>query len=256
MRIGVIRNDLPGPIYLADLESKSQHNASVDPPGQTRAINRPDAALIAEYLASQGLVANASALITETVPVGGPLNVSAAKIKAVAGLATATNAQVRALQDFLAPHIADTHLAVQSFQVGNIAGFKDANYSCNGDLPQGAAIAVVQDDGVTPFVAPLPNITGVDLDDPSAGWVTVKGTGLGNAEYAATTVKITYVKTNKVFNVPQEMLVAKGGSVTATSIVIPANMVLPNGGTLPAIALGDKISVQHGTRASNTFTVV
>lgn len=255
MRIGVIRSDLPGPIYLADLESKSQHNASVDPPGQTRAIDRPDKAAIEAYLASEGLTVNAANLITATVPVGGPVDVSSTTIKAVSGLGSATASQVAALQDLLAPRIADTYLAVQSFQVGNIAGFRSADYSANGSVSPGAAIEVVQDDGVTPFAAALPTITAVDLDDPDTGWVTISGVGLGDPEYAQTTVKILYTRTNKVLNLTQEVLVARGGSVTSTAIIIPAGLVLPNGRALPAIAAGDMVSVLHGTRASDKFTV-
>jgi hypothetical protein len=41
MRLGVIRGDLPGPIFLSDLEPVSRYNPSVEPRGQERYVSRP-----------------------------------------------------------------------------------------------------------------------------------------------------------------------------------------------------------------------
>ena len=59
MRVGIIRGDLPGPLFLADLEPSQQTNYPVDPMGQTRYVGRPDlthvgAALAPAYAAIRG----------------------------------------------------------------------------------------------------------------------------------------------------------------------------------------------------------
>jgi hypothetical protein len=51
MRVGVIRGDLPGPIFLADLEPVSRYNPPTEPRGQERYISRPTTAEIEEALA-------------------------------------------------------------------------------------------------------------------------------------------------------------------------------------------------------------
>src|SRR5690349_7144758 len=119
MRVGIIRGDLPGPVFLADLEPTSQTNFPTEPPGQTRYVSRPSVAAITAYLAKQGLSASATALITATVPIGGPVDVSSSTITGVSGLGSATGTQVIALQDLLAPKFVETDVAIKSFQVGN-----------------------------------------------------------------------------------------------------------------------------------------
>lgn len=151
MRVGVIRGDLSGPIFLSDLEPTSQVNPTQDH-GQTRYITRPSVAAITAYLASQSLAASASGLITATVPVGGPVNVAAATIRAVAGLGGATDDQVTALQDLLAPRIIETLVAKASWEKGCIHGFRVAGFTPDPNrFATGAAIGVVEDDGSTPF---------------------------------------------------------------------------------------------------------
>ncbi len=51
MRLSVVRNNLPGPIFLADLETVSGRNASVDPEGQARYVSYPTLAGIEAVLA-------------------------------------------------------------------------------------------------------------------------------------------------------------------------------------------------------------
>jgi hypothetical protein len=52
MRIGVIRGDLPGPIFLADVETVSQYNPGLEPAGQTIYISRPTVAEVELALAN------------------------------------------------------------------------------------------------------------------------------------------------------------------------------------------------------------
>lgn len=151
MRVAVIRADLPGPIFLADLEPRSQSNLSLGH-GQTRYISRPDTTRIATYLTAQGLVASASALVTATVPVGGPVDVSSTTIKAVSGLSGATVTQVTALQDLLAPRLVETTVVRASWVSGNLKKLRNSTFNPDPNrLSASAAIIVVQDDGVTAY---------------------------------------------------------------------------------------------------------
>jgi hypothetical protein len=119
--------------------------------GQTRYLSRPDVAKIAAYLASQSLAASASALVAATVPVGGPVDVSSATITGVAGLGGASNTQVTALQDLLAPQFVETVVAKKSWEKGNLKKFRNSTFTPDPNrFVTGAAIVVVQDDGVTP----------------------------------------------------------------------------------------------------------
>jgi len=245
MRVAVIRGDLPGPIFIADLESTSQYNPSTEAPGQTRYLSRPSATAIAQYLTAQGLVASATTLITATVPVGGPVDVSSATIKGVSGLSGASAAQVTALQDLLAPQFYETQSAKESFQVGNLAKFRSSTFNPDPRripaFTNGAAISVVADDGVTAFAAALPNVTGAAF----AGALTVTGTGLGSAEVHASEVILSTPTAKKT--IKQSQIVAAGGSVSATSIVVPA-------GLLTGFAAGAKVRVRAGRQLSNEFT--
>lgn len=253
MRVAVIRGDLPGPIFLADLEPVANANFPVDPVGQTRYISRPNVTKIAAYLSAQSLAASASGLITATVPVGGPVDVSSATIKGVAGLGGATNAQVAALQDLLAPYFSETDVVIKSYQIGNLADLRSANFNPDSTrlpaLSNGAAIAVVQDDGSTAFsssaLAPVPNISGAAF---GGGNLTITGTGLGSSEQInSTKVKVVNLTTGVTIVVEQRAFVAAGGSVSATSVVVPTTK-------LPGMAAGAKVSLLYHTLASNVFT--
>lgn len=232
MRIAVIRGDLSKPIFLADLEPKSTANASVESPlGQNRYLSRPDATRIAAYLASQSLAASATALITATVPVGGPVDVSSATITGVSGLGSATVTQVTALQDLLAPRIVETDVAKKSFLFGNIFGYRSASFNPdarrNPPLSNGAAIAVVADDGSTPYTVATPNITTADKDTPGAGALRITGTGLAPYGMYETTVVLVGTGAKRL---TQAQILTAGGAITATQIDIPASV-------LPGIAL-------------------
>lgn len=257
MRVGIIRGDLPGPLFMADLEPTSQTNFPTEPVGQTRYIGRPDVTRIQEYLDGEGLATDAATLIMATLPVGGPLDVSPATIKGVAGLGAATDEQVTALQNLIAPQFVETDVAIKSFLVGNLSKFLSSSYvpdpSRMPAMTAGAAIEIVADDGVTPFTSPSTAISGAASDSPNAGDVTITGTGLGNSEHNATKVKFTDVSTGAVIVLDQAKLAATlsggtQGSVSATSIVVPASLI-------PNITAGDTVQVLYTSFASNIFTI-
>lgn len=247
MYVGVIRGDLPGPVFLADLEATSQTNFPTEPAGQARYISRPNLANITAYLAAQSLSASATALITATVPIGGPVNVASATIKAVAGLGAATVTQVTALQGMLAYHFTETDVDIKSFAVGNLQGLLKSTFSPDPNripaLAQGPAIGVVLDDGSTAFTFNAPHISGAVI---SGGILTITGTGLGNPEYFDST-KVHIIGG---FGLPSFLLEQRaithvaGGVISATSIVIPASLI-------PSAATGSTVQVRFTTLASN-----
>lgn len=258
MRIGVIRGDMPGPISLMDLESVSQFNPPTEPKGQERRFGRPDVANITSVLASLGLSANVANLITATLPVGGPLDVSTGTITGVAGLGAATAPQVAAIADAIAPRFVETDDVIKSFQVGMISGFRSASYCPDSrrlpPLPSGAAISVVQDDGVTPFTAALTAISGAVHNSPNGGDITITGTNLGNAEWEKTVVKVSSADGSRSVKLYQHVIsgtLSGGtqGSVSATSIVLPASLLSALG------VAGSKVLVQYTSLVSNLFTV-
>lgn len=227
MRIGVIRGDLSKAIFLADLEPKSQANATVEPPdGQNRYLTRPDASAIQTYLDGEGLVASATTLITATVPVGGPVDVSSGTITGVSGLGGATGAQVTALQDLLTYRVIETDVAKKSFLFGNISGFRSANFNPDPRrdpaLSNGPAIGVVADDGSTAFAVAVPDITTADLGTPSAGDLRITGTGLAGYGLYETTVVLIGTGARKL---REDQILGGGGTITDTQIDIPAALV-------------------------------
>jgi len=232
MRVAVIRGDLSKPLFLADLEPKSTANFSAETSGQNRYLSRPDATKIAAYLAAQSLVASATGLITATVPVSGPVDVSSATIKGVSGLSGATDPQVLALQDFLAPRIIETDWAKKSFLFGNLAGYRSASFNPdprrNPALVNGAAIAIVADDGSTTYSLGVPTIATADLDTPTTGALRITGTNLG--AYGMYEVAIILLGTGGR-RVTQAQILTAGGTFTDTVINIPASVV-------PGVAVG------------------
>ena len=365
MRVGVIRGDIPGPIFLADLESTSQANFPTEPEGQTRYLSRPTAvtvgammsASIPASLVSTGaitfpLVINAlnhtlriretgayavltianntyanittlvaavnaaigtlpikaiafsstkiafqttadkgagttlqidsvgngstfntpavlgvggqsktvptaAAFITTTLPVGGPLNVSAATIRTSLG-GGLTDAQVKAAADAIAPLFVETDVAIKSFLVGDIAKARSASYNPDPNrLPaivSGPAVTVVEDDGSTLFSVAhtVPTLTNAQFNVPAPGAVTLTGTGLAgfglpNAEDRLTKVKFLLPVP---VTVDQYFITNAGGTCKSTSIVIPAALV-PAG-----VKAGVKVQVQYTSLVSNQFTLV
>jgi len=369
MRVAVIRGDLPGPLFLADLEDVSQYNPPTEPRGQERYLTRPTSASFGaamalyapaslgstaditfpvvvtglnqtlklrqsasdaytSYLIPTGSYANmtlllaainsilsgtgafvavalgtaptlriaiqtvvkgaasriqydttaggstantplslaagganftvpaASAVITATVPVGGPVDVRPVTIRTQLGTGL-TQAQWEALQNALAPRLIDTDTAVKSFQVGYLSDLRNAAYNPDPNrlpaITPGAAISVVADDGQTLFTASLPLLTNAQFGVPVAGAITLTGTGLAgagspNSEVVATRVKIFTAPDTRYID--QARIVAAGGTVSATSIVIPASLV-PSG-----VGVGTQVQVRYTSLASNIFTLV
>lgn len=206
-----------------------------------------------------------AAVIVATLPVGGPLDVSVATLSALVG-GGATAAQLTAVADSIAPRFIETDVAIKSFQVGMISGFRGATYNPDPSrlppLPLGAAIEVVADDGVTPFVAPLTVITNAVKNAPNAGDITISGTNLGFPDPAvdASVVKITSADRTTFVKLYQKVIRTTNtggtqGRVTPTTIVIPASLLLTNLGVALGVA-GSKAIVQFTSFASNEFTVV
>lgn len=364
MRVGIIRGDISGPIFLADLEQTSQTNFATEPAGQTRYLSRPTAITVGAMLAASipaNLVGTANivfplvinngnhtlkiraagtdpytsvvvpnatyANITDLVavlniamvqtafravafagpklalqttakgagvriqidslaggstfstpanlalvgatftvlpsasyiaavlPIGGPLDVSAATIRGSLGGGLLDN-QVAAAADAIAPQFVETDVALKSFLVGDLRELLSPNYNPDTHrmppLADGPAIVVVQDDGVTSFGDTLPTITNAQWNVPGAGQVTITGTGLAgvgapNSEVEATKVKFILPTPASV---EQFFIVGAGGTVSATSIVIPASKV-PAG-----VGAGTRVQVQYTSLASNVFTLV
>lgn len=180
---------------------------------------------------------SAATLITNTLPVGGPLDVSTATING-SGAGTASSAlsliptsrgTTTAVADAIAPRFWESTTAIDSFLVGDMAELLNANFNPDPrrlpPLVSGAAITVVEDDGTTPFAATLPVITTADLNTPGAGDLTITGTGLGSDEREETTVHLVNATTGYSKTLLQKFIEAGGGSVTGTSIVIPAALI-------------------------------
>ena len=361
MRVAVIRGDIPGPVFLADMEVVSQYDPPIETKGQERYLSRPTAttlgtvlsASIPASLPSTGnivfpLVVNAgnqtlkikllnadpytvvlvpaanyanitdlvaavntvmpawatavvfntvrlsiqttakgagqriqydstvggstfntpaslaagganftvpaaSAIITATVPVGGPIDVSPATIRTTVGTGL-TDAQVTILQDFLAPRFVETDVALKNFLVGSLSELLSASYNPDSSrlppLTPGAAVAVVQDDGTSAMTTTVPTLTNAQFNVPGAGQVTLTGTGLAHADGVDRTVVKFLLADGTYRLVYQKAIEVAGGTLSPTSIVIPASKV-PSG-----VAVGRRVTVKYTSLASNTFTLV
>lgn len=205
-----------------------------------------------EFTVPTGAVA-----VTALSPVGGPLALTEADFDAAVG-AGATDAQNTAIADLIAPRFHETDVAIKSVQVGMVGGFAAASYNPDPNrlpaIADGAAVEVVSDDG-TAFTAPLTVISSATADSPNAGDLTIAGTNLGSAEYIeATVVKVLSADGTsqvKLFQSVIESTLTGGtqGSVTATSIVIPASL-------LAGLGVADStVQVQFTSLASDVETV-
>jgi len=179
----------------------------------------------------------AATLITNCLPVGGPLDVSTGTITG-SGATTASSAlnliptargTTAAVANAIAPHIYESTTAIDSFLVGDMAELLNAAFNPDPRrvpaLTSGAAITVVQDDGSTAFAATLPVITTADLNTPGAGDLTISGTGLGTLERQETVIHLTNATTGYSKTLLQKFIEAGGGSVSATAVVIPAALI-------------------------------
>lgn len=256
MFIAVIRRDLEKAIFIADVEPKSIANASTESPkGQDRYLSPPNSAAIQTYITAQGLSGSAAALIAATVPVytGGAItlsnyNISATQIKTVTGGGT-SSAQVTALQALLAYHFVETDVVKKSFLNGNIHGYlspytatNPVNGGFNPDprrfpaITSGQAIVCLDDDGSTQFTVKTPIITSSSI---IGGALTLNGASGGLLGYGLyeTTVILSGQGAKRI---TQEQILAGGGTITDTQIVIPSPVVLgpTTSNTHGAIATG------------------
>lgn len=201
----------------------------------------------------------AATYITAVNPVAGTLDVSTATINAV-GATTASAAltlipssrgTVAAIAEAVAPRVYETSTAIDSFLVGMISEYRSASFNPDSrrGLPNGAAISVVQDDGSTAFsaIAGLPVLTTADLDTPVTGALTLTGTNMGTYDKKDTAVRVIGPGINKCLE--QKAIEAAGGSVAATSIVIPAALLA--GATLTTTTVRVKVR-QRATAAVAT----
>lgn len=270
MYLVVIRSDLRNPLFLSDIEPISQTNPTTESPrGQAKYVSRPNRANIQAYLDAQSLSASAAALITATVPgyTGGgsvpTVDISATAIKAVTGLSGATDAQVEHLQNMLGYHIVETDAVKKSVLAGCLHGFLSSSFNpdSRGDLNHppataGQAIKVVQDvnhlsTSTSLFTVKTPIITGLTL----SGTLTVAGSSGGLAGYGLyePTVIITG---NGARQITQAQILAAGGTVSDTSIVIPATLIAATA-TVPTVPATGKtwVRVQVNDMLSNKFAL-
>lgn len=183
----------------------------------------------------------ASAYLTAAGIPDGPLDVSQAALEAV-GATTNSNAlepyydaedpRATVVADAIAPIFAETDVALDSFLVGTIAGYHSANFnpdSRNPAVDAGAAIDVVENDGSTAFETAhtLPNITTADLNTPTSGDLTITGVGMGRENGGGTLGYGVVVKLTGAVSIrlEQKEIIEGGGSVSETTIFIPAALV-------------------------------
>lgn len=208
----------------------------------------------------------ASAFLTAAGIPGGPVNVSQTALQAVGSggnsnalkpFYDASDSRATGVANAIAPMFAETEVALESFLVGNLAKFRNAGYDPDrrrSAVPAGAAVSVVADDGSTAFATAhtLPVITTGDLGTPSAGIVTITGTGLGNENGGGTSgngVVVKFTGTGAV-RLEQKAIIHAGGSVLPTAIVIPASLI-------PGVALTTTfVQVQVRQHVSNKVALV
>jgi len=189
----------------------------------------------------------------------GGLNVSQATVQAI-GTGTATNAlapyyaagRTPGVIDVFAQQFAETDTVIESFLKGNLKGYVASTFNPDprkASAVTGAAIKILADDGSTTFTATVPTVsTAVN----SAGTVTITGTGLGhesgNAKNSrSTVVQVTNAAGAVLYKLHQEKIESVGGSVSATSIVLPVGLV--------SSPVGLKVRVLFRHMASNIVTI-
>lgn len=153
-RIGMVRSDLdPAQVQLADLENTSQESYEFRE-GQERYFELvTEAAVDAWRLANSITAVTSAAIIVATVPVGGPMDVSLGTIDAIHGtIAALPLAAKEDLQEILAPHFFETEIFMESFRSGDLAFFASPTFTYGGVA--GAALEIVENDGVTPYHVP------------------------------------------------------------------------------------------------------
>lgn len=270
MFLVVIRSDLKNPLFISDVEPISQTNPTTESPkGQSKYVSRPNAANIQKYLDAQGLVATAAALITATAPgyAGGgsvpAVDISMTHIKTVSGLSGATDAQVDALQNMLGYRFVETDAVKKSVLAGCLHGYLSSSFNpdSRGDINHppataGQAIKVVQDVNhlsttTTAFTVLTPTITGLTL----SGTLTVTGASGGLSGYGLYEPTVIIIG-NGARRITQAQILAAGGTVSDTSIVVPASLIAATSTVTTVPATGKTwVLVQVNDMLSNKFAL-
>jgi hypothetical protein len=211
----------------------------------------------------------AADLITATVPgyAGGlvvpTVDISATAIKAIIGLSGATNVQVEHIQNMLGYHFVETDAVKKSVAAGCLHGLLSANFNpdSRGDLSHppataGQAIKVVQDvnhlsTSTVLFTVKTPTITGRTL----AATLTVTGASGGLAGYGLYEPTVIIVGYG-ARQITQAQILAAGGTVADTSIVVPAAL-LGATATIPTVPTAGLswVLVQVNDMLSNKFAL-
>lgn len=211
----------------------------------------------------------AAALITATVPgySGGlvvpTVDISATAIKTIIGLSGVSNAQVETIQNMLGYHLVETDIVKKSVLAGCIHGYLSTEFNpdSRGDLnhppaTKGQAVQVVQDVNhlsttTSLFTVSTPIITGLTL----SGSLTIAGSAGGLIGYGLyeTTVIITGYGARRI---TQDQILAAGGTVTSTSIVVPASLIAATA-TVPTVPTTGKtwVRVQVNDMLSNLYAL-
>lgn len=158
MRVAVVRSDLAH-FYLADVENSSQRNFSSEPAGQSRYFHKPTDAELTALLTAAGVASsNLAALKAAVYPTASTVDVSSATVGGVSGISALSStpkaALVAEIQNLVAPQLVETGPALLSFAYGQLSKLASASFDPGGSrtsAPPGAAVAIVHDDGVTPF---------------------------------------------------------------------------------------------------------
>jgi hypothetical protein len=211
----------------------------------------------------------AATLITATVPsyAGGTpvptIDISATAIKAIIGLAGASNAQVVALQNMLGYHFVETDSVKKSFLAGSIHGYLSSSFcpDSRGDLNHppasaGQAIQVVQDVNASSTSTSLytvltPVITSLSL----SGSLTINGASGGLLGYGlyTSTVIISGLGGRRITSA---QILAAGGTISDTSIVVPASLIAATA-TIPTVPTTGKtwVIVEVNDMISNKYAL-
>jgi hypothetical protein len=151
----MVRDDLDdAQVLLADLENTSQESYEFRD-GQERYFAREglEEAVDAWRLTNSIAAVTSAAIIAATVPVGGPVDVSIATLNGIHASILALGAAAKEdLQDILAPHFYETEIFQLSFRSGKLAFYANPSFAYGGVA--GAALEVVEDDGVTAYHVP------------------------------------------------------------------------------------------------------
>jgi hypothetical protein len=211
----------------------------------------------------------AAALITATVPgySGGlvvpTVDISATAIKAIIGLSGVSNAQVEFIQSMLGYHLVETDVVKKSVLAGCIHGYLSPEFNPDprGDLnhppaTKGQAVQVVQDvnhlsTSTTLFTVKTPIITGLTL----SGTLTIAGSAGGLAGYGLYEPTVVILG-NGARRITQTQILAAGGAVSDTSIVVPASLIAATA-TVPTIPATSKtwVRVQVNDMLSNKYAL-